>query len=66
MGKTPTPEHRHWGIPEAAILGVHLGTVPREASFPQVGFQSLTLGALLKYVLDKSGYTPKAFSDSTD
>ena len=41
------------GILEAAVFRVHLGTVLSEASFSQVGFQSLTLGALNKYVWTK-------------
>ena len=66
MGKSPTPKLRRWGIPEAATFGVHLGTVPSEASFPRVRFQGLTLEATLKYVLDKSGYMPRALRDSID
>ena len=48
---------------EAAVVGVHLGTVLSEASFPQVGSPSLTLGGMFKYVLDKRGYTPRASCD---
>ena len=43
------------------LYGGSLGTVLSEESFPPVGSQSLTLGALLKCVLDKSGYVPRAF-----
>ena len=35
-------------------------------SFPLVRFQSLTLDAMGKYVLDKSGYTPRALCDLTN
>ena len=56
----------HWGIPEAAAFGVRLQTILSEASFPRVGFPSLTLGTLLKYVLDKSGCGPRAFHDLID
>ena len=49
-------KHRRWGTLEAAAFGVRLGKVPSETSFPRVGFPSLTVGAMVKCVLDKRGY----------
>ena len=60
--KSPTPKHTCWGISETAFR-VRLGEVPSAASFPQLRFQSLPLGAVLNYVLDRSGYTPRDLCD---
>ena len=50
------------GNPRDSIQGP-TGKVPSEASFSQVRFQSPTLGAMLKYVLEESGYAPRALCD---
>ena len=48
--------------PRDCIRGL-TGKVLSEASFSWVSFQTLTLGAMVKYVLDESGYAPRALCD---
>ena len=47
-------------------IQVLTGKVPSEASFSRVRFQNLTLGAMVKYDLGKSGYAPRTLCDLTN